>query len=136
MKVAQSCPTLFDSVDCSPWNSLSQNSGVGSISLLQAIFPTQGSNPGIPHCRRILYQLSHQGSPGKIKEAYEITWEACGISITVEYPVSLPFFVVRMKTEVFQSCGHCWVFQMCWHIECSTLTASSYRFSNSSPGIS
>ena len=37
--------------------------GVGSLALLQGIFPTQGSNPGLPHCRRILYQLSHQGSP-------------------------------------------------------------------------
>ena len=47
----------------SPWNSLSQNTRVGSHSLLQGIFPTQGSNPGLPHCRRILYPLSHQGSP-------------------------------------------------------------------------
>ena len=44
----------------SPPNSLSQNTGVGSLSLLQGIFPTQGSNPGLPHCRRILYQLSHK----------------------------------------------------------------------------
>jgi len=47
----------------SPWNSLGQNTGVGSLSLLQGIFPTQGSNPGHPHCRGILYQLSHKGSP-------------------------------------------------------------------------
>ena len=47
----------------SPWNSPGQNTGVGSLSLLQGIFPTQGSNPGLPHCRRILYWLSHQGSP-------------------------------------------------------------------------
>ena len=47
----------------SPWNSPGQNTGVGSLSLLQEIFPTQGSNPGLPHCRRILYQLSHKGSP-------------------------------------------------------------------------
>ena len=40
-----------------------QNTGVGSLSLLQGIFPTQGSNPGLPHCRWILYQLSHKGSP-------------------------------------------------------------------------
>ena len=46
----------------SSWNSPGQNTGVGSLSLLQRIFPTQGSNPGLPHCRRILYQLSHQGS--------------------------------------------------------------------------
>ena len=47
----------------SPWNSAGQNTGVGSLSLLQGIFPTQGSNPGLPHCRWILYQLSHKGSP-------------------------------------------------------------------------
>ena len=41
-------------------NSPGQNPGVGCLSLLQGIFPTQGSNPGLPHCRRILYRLSHQ----------------------------------------------------------------------------
>ena len=46
-----------------PYNSLGQNTGVGSFSLLQGIFPIQGSNPGLPHCRWILYQLSHKGSP-------------------------------------------------------------------------
>ena len=44
----------------SPWNSLGQNTGVGSLSLLQGILPTQGSNPGLPHCRQILYQPSHK----------------------------------------------------------------------------
>ena len=48
---------------CSPWNFPGQNTGLGSISLLQGILPTQGLNPGLPHCRRILYQLSHEGSP-------------------------------------------------------------------------
>ena len=47
----------------SPWNSPGQNTGVGNLSLCQGIFPTQGLNPGLPHCRRILYQLGHQGSP-------------------------------------------------------------------------
>ena len=46
-----------------PWNSPGQNTGMGSLSLLQGIFPTQGWNPGLPHCRQILYQLSHMGSP-------------------------------------------------------------------------
>ena len=46
----------------SPWNSPGQNTGVGSLSLLQGIFPTHGSNPGLPYCRQILYQLSHKGS--------------------------------------------------------------------------
>ena len=44
----------------SPWNSPGQNTGVGSLSLLQGIFPAQGSNPGLPHCRWILYQMSHR----------------------------------------------------------------------------
>ena len=45
----------------SPWNSPGQNTGMGSHSLLQGIFPTQGLNPGLLHCRQTLYQLSHQG---------------------------------------------------------------------------
>ena len=66
VKIAQSYPTLCNPMDLyiySPWNSPGQNTRVGSLSLLQEIFPTQGSNPGLLHCRRILYQLSHQGSP-------------------------------------------------------------------------
>ena len=47
----------------SSWNSPGQNTGVGSLSLLQGIFPTQGLNPGLLHCRRILYQLSRKASP-------------------------------------------------------------------------
>ena len=47
----------------SPWNFPGWNTGVGSLSLLQGLFPTQGSNPGLPHCRQNLYQLSHKGSP-------------------------------------------------------------------------
>ena len=48
-----------------PWNSAGQNTGVDSLSLLQGIFPNQGLNPGFPHCRWILYQLSRKGSPSK-----------------------------------------------------------------------
>ena len=47
----------------SPWNSPGQNTGVGSRTLFQGLFPIQGSNPGLPPCRWILYQLSHKGSP-------------------------------------------------------------------------
>ena len=46
-----------------PWNSPGQNTGEGCLSLHQGSFPTQGSNPGLPHCGQILYQLSHKGSP-------------------------------------------------------------------------
>ena len=58
----------------SPWNSPGQNTRVGSLSLLQGTFPTQGSNPGLLQCRWILYQFSHKGSP-RILE-----WVACPFS--------------------------------------------------------
>ena len=61
VKLAHSCPTLWPHRLYSPWNSPGQNT-VGSWSLLQGIFPTQGSNPGLPHCGRIPYQLSHKGN--------------------------------------------------------------------------
>ena len=54
VKVTQSCPTL-----CDP----GQNTGLGSLSLLQGILPTQGLSPGLSYCRQILYELSHKGSP-------------------------------------------------------------------------
>ena len=60
--VAQSCPTLSDPVVC-PWGSPSKNTRVGSHSLLQGIFLTQGQNPDLLHCGQILYHLSYQGSP-------------------------------------------------------------------------
>ena len=69
--VSQLCPTLFDPTDCSlpppvssvPGDFPGKNTGVGCHALPQGIFPTQGLNPGLLHCRQILYHLSHQGSP-------------------------------------------------------------------------
>ena len=67
--VTQLCLTLCDPMNCSPPDSSvhedspGKNTGVGCHALLQGIFPTQGSNPSLPHCRWILYHLSHQGSP-------------------------------------------------------------------------
>ena len=68
--VAQSCPTLCDPMGYSPPGSFvhgdspGKNTGMGCHAFLQGIFPTQGSNLGLPHCRWILYCLSHQQSPG------------------------------------------------------------------------
>ena len=67
-----------------------------------------------------------------------ITLLACEMSAIVqsfEQSLALPFFGIGMKTDLFQSCGHCWIFQICWHIECSTFTASPFRTWNSSTGI-
>ena len=85
-KSLQSCSTPCDPMDYTVhWNSPGQNIGVGSLSLLQGIFPTQGLNPGLPHCRRILYRLSHQGNPSFIPTLYLpfMIWRLA-ISVTYE----------------------------------------------------
>ena len=58
-------------------------------------------------------------------------WNECNCVIVWTF-LAPPFFGIGMKTDIFQSCGHCWVFQICWHIEFRTLTASSFRIWNSS----
>ena len=67
VKWSEICSAMSDSLWpqglCSPWNSPGQNTEVGSFSLLQGIILTQGSNPGLLHCGKILYQLSYKGSP-------------------------------------------------------------------------
>ena len=67
-----------------------------------------------------------------------ITFLAYEMSAVVQYfehSLALPFFGNGMKTDLFQSCSHCWALQICWHIECSTFTASSFRIWNSSTGM-
>ena len=53
----------------------------------------------------------------------------------VEHFLAFPFFGIQTKTDLFHSCEHCWVFQICWHIGCSILTAWSFSIWNSSTGI-
>ena len=70
---SESCSAVSNSVRShrlhSPWNSPGKNTRVGSLSRLQGSFPTQGSNSGLLYGRRVLYQLSYQGSPWAIREA-------------------------------------------------------------------
>ena len=77
-KLSESHSVLSDSLRShglyNSWNSPGQNTGVGSLSLLQGIFPTQGLNPGLLQCRQILYQLSYQGSPQILKIGIIIPW--------------------------------------------------------------
>ena len=61
-------------------------------------------------------------------------WDECKCAVVWTF-FPLPFFGIGMKTDLFQSCGHCWVFQICWHFECSTFTASSFRIRKSSTRI-
>ena len=67
-----------------------------------------------------------------------VTLLACEISEFVwqfENSLALPFFEIRIKTDLYQTCGYCWIFQICWYIECNTLTASSFRIWTTSAGI-
>ena len=86
----------------SPRNSPGQNTGVGSLFLLQGIFPTQGLNPGLLHCRRILYQLSHKGDPPCYMNSLissTTLWGSCHC---------LHF------AETKQTCGRTWFWTSCW----------------------
>ena len=74
-----------------PWNSPGQNLRVGGRSLLQGIFPTQGSNPCLPHCKWILYQLSHEGT--EMSAICTVVWTFFGISFLWDW------------NGIFQSCG-------------------------------
>ena len=65
---------------------------------------------------------------------FSSVWDECNCEVVWAF-FGIAFFGIGMKTDLFQSCGHCWVFQICWHIECSTFTASSFRIWNSSTGI-
>ena len=91
----------------SPWNSPDQNTGLDSLSLFQWIFPTQGLNPGLPHCRQILYQLSHKGSPF-----------TCYHNVTHQAPLSMEFsrqeYWSGSVSSVAQSCQ-----TLCDPMDCS-----------------
>ena len=77
----------------SPWSSPGQNTGVGSLSLLQGIFPMQGSKPGLPHCKRIPYQLSHKGkgrgTRDRIANLFAGSWRKQGNSRKTSNSASL-----------------------------------------------
>ena len=66
----------------------------------------------------------------KFEHYFASMWNECDCVVFF-----LPFFGIGMKTDLFQSCGHCWVFHICWRIECSPFTASSFRIWISSGGI-
>ena len=85
-QVSESRSVMSDSLQphglYSPWNSPGQNTGVGSLSLLQEFFPTQGLNSGLSHCRWILYQLSYQGSPVfKFLAKMSVTWSYLKVGV-------------------------------------------------------
>ena len=95
VKVTQSCPTLRPHGLYSPWNSLGQNTGVDSLSLLQGIFPIQELNWGLLHCRRILYHLSYQGCTRRKMQC--LLWASLK-SCTPWLPLLHFFLFIRTKS--------------------------------------
>ena len=95
--------------------------------LLSFLKPTWTSgNSSFRHCWSLAWRI------------LSITLLVCEMSAIVRSLsifLALPFFGIGMKTDLFQSCGHCLVFQICWHIECSSFKASSFRIWNSLTGI-
>ena len=100
--VTQSCLTLCDPVDCNPpgfsvhGDSPGKNTVVGCHILLQGILPTQGLNPGLPHCRQILYCLSHKGSP-RIQE-----WVAYPFSKVIFQTQELNWGLLHCRQILYQ----------------------------------
>ena len=92
-----------------PWDSLGKSTGVGCCFLLQEIYPTQGSNPGFPHCRQTLYHLSHQGSSSREVEK----WKQKGRGFILHswfsgpQPVSVPHLLQPLASCITHSCRSC-----------------------------
>jgi len=111
------------------WNSLAF-SMIQQILAIWFLFPLPFLNPAwtserswFTYCWSLAWRILN------------ITLLVCEMSAIVwqfEHSLALPFLGIGMKTDLFQSHGHCWVFQICWHIDCSTFTASSFRIWNSS----
>ena len=114
------------------WNSLAFSMiqrmlAIWSLVLLTFLKPTWTSGSSqFTYCWSLAWRI------------LSITLLVCEMSAIVwqfECSLALPIFGTGMKTGLFLSCGHCWVFQICWHVECSTFTASSFRSWNISTGI-
>ena len=96
--------------------------------------PRPWDSPAISKCSLNIWFTYFEAWLGN----FEITLLACEISGIVQYfenSLALPFFVIWVKTDLCQACGHCRVFQICWSIECGTFTASHFRIWNNSTGI-
>ena len=78
--------------------------------------------------------LNHCATREVPEHSFTSVWDGCNCVVVWTF-LALVFFGTGMKTDLFQSRGHCWVFQICWHIECNTFTTSSFRIWNSSTGI-
>ena len=101
-----------------PWTVAHQapqfkDTGVGSHSLLQRIFPTQGSKPGLPHCKQILYQLSYQGSP--LKYSTLIIFNSLSIELILDKMIEEASFIMR-EVEVYLGASNLFLYSPIPHL--------------------
>ena len=113
------------------WNSLAflimqQMLAIWSLIPLLFLNPvwTSGSS-WFTYCWSLAWRLEHY---------FTRMWDYCNCAVDWAF-FTIAFLWDWNKTDLFQSCGHCWVFQICWHIECSTFTASSFRIWKTLTGI-
>ena len=107
-----------------PWNSSGQNTRVGSRSLLRGIFPIQGSNPDLPHCRWILDQLSHKGSPGshQLSGLHIVVCICQSQSLSLSHPSCPPPMSTHLSSLSMsllvkvKSLSHVWLFATPWTV--------------------
>ena len=126
-EVAQLCPTLCSPMDCNPPGSSVH--GIFQAWILEWVAISFSRWSSQPRDRtQVSRTADRRLTIWATREA--LAWEVSAIVWCFEHYLALPFFGIGMKTDLFQSCGHCWVFQICWHIKCS-----AFKIWKSSTGI-
>ena len=136
VKVTQLCLTIWDLMGCSPQGSSVH--GIFQARILEWVTISFSRGSSQPRDQTQFSRITGRFFTINSQDNLNITLLVCEMSTTVqsfEHSLALIFFGTWMKIDLFQSCGHCWVFQICWHIDCSTLTEPSFRIWNSSTGI-
>ena len=131
--VTQSYLTLWDPMDCSTTGlpvyrqplEFTQMHIHWVFDAIQPSHPLSSPSPTLN-----ISQHQERQTQAFFCRAWRITWTGCKMSGIVRYfghSLALPFSGIGVKSEIFQSCGHCWVFHFSWHIECSTFTTHMDR---------
>ena len=82
--------------------------------------------------RKFMVHILRKPGLENFEHYFTSVWDECNCAVVWAFFGIAFLWNWRVKTDLFQSCGHCWVFQICWHVECSTFAASSFRIWNSS----
>ena len=115
------------------WNSLAF-SMIQRMSAIWSLVPLPFLKPSLNIWKFTIHILLKPGLEN-FEHYFASMWNECNCVVVWTF-FGITLFEIGVKTELYQSCGHCWVVQICCHIECSTFTASSFRIWNSSTGIS